>query len=479
MRIKTEISGFARIWNLAGLPTRILILMAACVLLPAAPLQKEAVRNECLKYQDPNNITPQKKFRHAALDKGCVSCHMDCSQISQMAAGQEMPAYLLKAKQPGLCLECHSASKQDLSKAHDNQPLGQVQCSGCHEPHSSNSPKRIPDVSHGPYDARMCSACHSAPSADKIQLITADSDALCYECHAEFKARMDSAKSRHTLFSESKASCVECHDPHATNQRYFLKKPARDLCLGCHIASTGETAPDMQSSPLPGGRANLPPKQPEKMRYLNLSSKYIHKPALTSCLYCHDAHASDYPNELHAPKYEVCLSCHGTNAKKIIQSTRPFSLFEGRVNLPAKTFETLSSIDLSAKYVHEPVGISCLFCHNAHASDHPTELHAPVHDLCIACHGANAKKIIKSEQSFMLFGSQVSLPPGLFKKLQSLDLSTDGKRGHPEEGHPVYVPAKDKKPEFNCLSCHAPHATDANPQLVVKHKDFTCLDCHN
>ena len=459
----------------------ILIVLVVCAPLTASPSQQEAVTEDCLKYQDPNSVVAGKNYKHPALDKGCATCHLDCREISPATERLQTPAHYLKTKEPTLCLECHSASKQDLSVAHGNEPLGQAQCTGCHDPHSSNSPKRIPDISHGPYAARLCSACHAAPLDGKVQLVAADSDALCYGCHADFKSRIDGAKSRHTLFSESKASCVECHDPHATNQQSVLKKPLRDLCLSCHVSSAEKPASGMQpssSSSSSEGRLSLPPKQSGKTSHLRLSSKHIHAPVEISCLFCHDAHASDFPMELHAPVQDLCIGCHGTNAEKIIQSTQPFSLFEGKVNLPPKAFEKLSYIDLSSKYVHEPVGVSCVFCHNSHASDFPKELHVPVHDLCIACHGANAERIIKSEQAFPLFNSRVSLPPKVFKTLKGLALSPDGKRGHPE-GHLVYVPAKDKKPEFNCLTCHTSHVTDSNPQLVVKHKDFQCLDCHN
>jgi predicted CXXCH cytochrome family protein len=456
----------------------ILVMMAVCAPLTAAPSQRDAVAEDCLKYQDPNSIVVRKNYKHPALEKGCATCHLDCREISSATDRLQTPAHYLKAKEPGVCLECHSASKQDLSVAHGNEPLGQARCSGCHDPHSSNSPKRIPDISHGPYAARLCSACHAAPLDGKVQLVAADSDALCYGCHADFKSRIDGAKSRHALFSESKASCVECHNPHATNQPSLLKEPLRDLCLSCHLSDAEKPASGMQASTPSEGRLRLPPKQSAKVSPLNLNSKHLHAPVGISCLFCHDAHASNFPMELHASVHDLCLACHGANAEKIIQSTQPFSLFEGKVNLPPKTFEKISYIDISSKYVHEPVGISCVFCHNSHASDFPKELHAPVHDLCIACHGPNAERIARSGQAFLLFNSRVSLPPKVFKTLKGLALSSDGKRGHPE-GHLVYAPAKDKNPEFNCLTCHTPHATDSNPQLVVKHKDFKCLDCHN
>jgi len=253
----------------------------------------------------------------------------------------------------------------------------------------------------------------------------------------------------------------------------------RDLCLDCHFADAEKETQIRQPAPPSEGNASLPPKQSAKKSHLNLSSRFIHEPVKISCLFCHDAHASDFPNELHASMPSLCMSCHGGNAGKIVHSTQPFPLFEGRSVLPPKVFAKLSELDLSLKYVHEPVGISCGFCHNAHASDFQKELHAPVHDLCIGCHGANAEKIVQSEQPFPLFDSRISLPAKVFRTLKRLDLSSDGKRGHPEKGHLVFSPATEKRPEFNCLSCHTSHATDANEKLVVKHKDFDCLDCHN
>lgn len=467
MQNKALIRDITQLCRLPGAFKYILIILAACLPLMAAQSQKETARNDCARYTDPSTLTPLKKYKHPALDQGCTVCHLDCNEISHAAGSRKLEPPYLKAEEPDLCLECHSASKQDLSETHGKQPLAQVRCSGCHDAHSSNSPERIPDVSHGPFEARLCSSCHAAPLDGMVQLTATTTDALCYGCHSEFKASVSGAKSRHMLFSLSSDSCIECHDPHAANQAFVLKKPARDLCIGCHTANAEKDTPSAQ------------PKQPGMKSYLNLSSRYVHEPAGVSCLFCHDAHASDFPYELHAPMPGLCMGCHGANAEKIVQSTQPFPLFEGRSVLPPKIFEKLPSLDLSLKYVHEPVGVSCAFCHNAHASSFPKELHAPVHELCIACHGPNAQKIVQSEEPFPLFDSHVSLPAKVFKKLTGLVLTPDGKRGHPEEGHLVFVPATDKKPEFNCLTCHTPHATDANDKLVVKHKEFNCLDCHN
>ena len=67
------------------------------------------------------------------------------------------------------------------------------------------------------------------------------------ECHTQFKAEMEGTKSRHKLLSQSNRSCMECHDPHAANQEYVLKKPVQDLCLSCHVAT-----PEQDNSEQPG-----------------------------------------------------------------------------------------------------------------------------------------------------------------------------------------------------------------------------------
>ena len=459
-----------------GQSARILIMLAGAASVQAGPLQEGIIKDGCSKYQDPKTVEPQKKFVHKAMEKGCVACHLDCSQLAP-GRQQESPDYYLKAKEPALCLECHSGPDKDLSPTHDKQPLENSRCSGCHNPHSSNVPKRIPEFSHGPFSARLCPACHPAPVEGKVQLAAADVDLLCYECHTQFKAEMEGTKSRHKLLSQSNRSCMECHDPHAANQEYVLKQPVRDLCLGCHVAKPNQTAPQVaQGAKLPPEWATAP--NDLSAQYLKLSSKYVHAPAEKSCLICHDAHASEFPKELRVPVRDLCMDCHGPNSEKIVQSSQPFPLFNGLVSLPPKTFEKLRRFDLSDKYIHGPANISCAFCHDAHASDYPTELHAPVQDVCLACHGLNGMKIVRSEQPYPLFGGRVSIPPNSLDKLKILNL-VNGMIGHPTSKHPVSGPATEDYPEFTCATCHNPHSSSTSPKLLVSDEEDLCYSrCH-
>jgi predicted CXXCH cytochrome family protein len=167
----------------------------------------------------------------------------------------------------------------------------------------------------------------------------------------------------------------------------------------------------------------------------------------SSCLECHDAHATNEKNLLKKPEQALCSGCHG-------------------------------NLTRDKSYVHDPVGVSCVFCHDSHASDIPKTLRASVNKLCIGCHGMNAGRILHSKQPFLLFDDQVSVPPKAFKELREISISRDGKTGHPVQGHPIYAPATGEKAELNCLSCHVAHADNVSPRLLVSDRPSLCAKCH-
>jgi len=261
---------------------------------------------------------------------------------------------------------------------------------------------------------------------------------------------------------------MECHDPHAENQEFHLKKPVQELCVSCHDEPPEQGAPRPKSPP----EYEIP-----NIQYLKLSSKYVHEPAKKSCLICHDAHASQFPRELRVSIRDLCMDCHGPNSEKIVHSSQPFPLFNGLVSLPPKLFEKLPLFELPGKYVHEPVNASCAFCHDAHASNEAKGLYAPVTDLCLACHGTNGIRMVRSNEPFPLFGGKVIVPPKTFEQITILKLK-GGRLGHPTVDHPVWVAPTADKAELNCVTCHASHSSSTGPKLLISDKEATCEKCH-
>jgi predicted CXXCH cytochrome family protein len=460
---------------------------------PEPPETPEIIEEVCQQYQDKDALDLDKKFVHPALDEGCAVCHIDCSQIPPEADAESIPEHFLKVKQPDLCLECHVELHPDLEEAHDDQPLDKSRCSGCHDAHASNIPKRLYEISHGPYAARLCSDCHADPLDGTVRLEALTVNALCYECHSDFSMRIDSAKSSHKLLAESDRSCMDCHDPHAARQEFVLTQPVYELCIGCHegkpqeaSASEPPESPPQESVPvMPSLEEGMRPKGIQDLsadngqQYIDLSREYVHEPVRKSCTLCHDAHASEFTAELRAPVYDLCMECHGENAEEILNSSEPFPFLNGLVSLPPKSYEELPYLDLNSEFIHEPVSTSCIFCHDAHASDNREKLYVPVHELCIGCHNdTNARRILGSTQPFPLYGGKVILPPNVFEKLSGLRLVKQGSIGHPLHNHPVYIPATEKDPEFNCLTCHTSHAASTGLIRLESSRGKLCLKCH-
>jgi predicted CXXCH cytochrome family protein len=152
---------------------------------------------------------------------------------------------------------------------------------------------------------------------------------------------------------------------------------------------------------------------------------FVHGPAsVWSCLVCHDAKSRNPKLAVPKPDGKICVNCHE------------------------------NSWD-SRKYQHGPTAAgSCTTCHNPHASNHANFLRLAPGDLCAACH------------------EEVLFRPHVLSGFS-------GKGGHPVRKYPdPYNPGR----EFNCESCHNPHAgnspTFLNGYDSSMPMDHFCLSCH-
>jgi predicted CXXCH cytochrome family protein len=152
---------------------------------------------------------------------------------------------------------------------------------------------------------------------------------------------------------------------------------------------------------------------------------FVHGPAAVwSCLMCHDGKSRDPKLAVLKPDENVCVNCHE-------------NFWENK------------------KYKHGPTAAgSCTTCHNPHASNNRKFLRLPPGDLCVACH------------------SDVLSRPHVIS-----GFSGNG-------GHPVRKLSDPFHPgrEFNCESCHNPHASNS-PVFLNGYDNSTdihyfCLTCH-
>ena len=155
------------------------------------------------------------------------------------------------------------------------------------------------------------------------------------------------------------------------------------------------------------------------------------------CIECHEIDMAE--KKRHGTATWKCLSCHSSEGEPKYAIKDETGLFcadchKDEIN----TLSNLTSIHPKFK------GGECLICHGGHTPGDSAFLLKPVNQLCFECH----KKIYT--------GFHVT-------------------PGHPLEGK------KDKAregKEFNCSSCHLPHASDKEALLRYKPGMVLCQVCH-
>jgi predicted CXXCH cytochrome family protein len=343
------------------------------LLKPTSGDQKE---NLCLGCHTTGLNVPEKGSRHVALDMGCETCHVTHKTGEP---GQLEFDYHLTKNPPALCLDCHDASSADLQKAHQNQPFATANCVQCHDPHQSTMPKLMARFTHPPFADKQCEVCHAPAKDGKVVLTQADAKSLCVTCHDEKAKQIESAKVQHP---GAAGDCTDCHNPHASRQPGLPKTNSVDICLGCHT--------DI---------ADLAKKQVR------------HQPAFVQgCATCHEPHGGEREKLLRASGNALCLECHGPDSvPQQDTSAHLFKIFNGTVSLPDDYYKKNKVPILPLKYgkghpiaghpvsdVVDPtnvtkvyVRLSCLTCHQPHASAHPNLLVKDQEDntaFCATCH---------------------------------------------------------------------------------------------
>jgi len=343
------------------------------LLKPTVGAQKE---NLCLSCHTTGLNVPEKGSRHAALDMGCETCHVT---HKTGAPGNPEFDYHLTKSPPALCIDCHDPKDEGLQKAHQNQPFGTANCVQCHDPHQSAMPKLLAKFTHPPFADKQCEVCHAPAKDGKVVLTQADAKSLCVTCHEEKAKQIETAKVQHP---GAAGDCTDCHNPHASKFPGLPKTNGVEICLGCHV--------DI---------ADLAKKQVH------------HQPAFVQgCATCHEPHGGEREKLLRAQGNALCLECHGRDSvPQEDKSAGVLKIFSGTLLLPDDYFKKNKVVVLPLRYgkghpiVGHPVSdvvdptdvtkirdkLSCLSCHQPHASAHANLL---VNDqenntaFCATCH---------------------------------------------------------------------------------------------
>lgn len=448
-----------RLWMLAILGWLMLPPVDAAVH-PALPPNVSAAK--CLECHGNLN---KGKFVHAAMAKGCLSCH------EVRVTGDITRVRLVTTNPLDLCLVCHADKNASTLKGTVHSPAVR-DCLKCHDPHHAEFKNLLVKSTSGP-----------SPQQN-----------LCLTCH-NTGLDVPAGGSRHAALDKG---CDTCHVTHKVGnpaQREFadhLTKDSPQLCLDCHDAKTPAMLKAHPNQPL----------------------------ASADCLKCHDPHQSPSPNLLRAAapvkavpiitqvtaehpyidpkniKTETCIKCHPNKSQgKYVHTAVAQGCDNCHTAASDKGKTTITDVatggDLCAM-CHEAVKATvqhgpykqgqCLVCHDPHTSNYPKQLRASVNDLCLQCHGPEADRtIVDTPPEVVIFQGKVKLPVAYLDNVPVLPLKYG--LGHPVEKHPVADVVNPKTKitfAMNCLSCHQPHAGNVPAMLVNDQQNNMqfCKTCH-
>jgi predicted CXXCH cytochrome family protein len=314
--------------------------------------------------------------------------------------------------------------------------------------------------------AMGCTSCHEIrvnKDITRVKLITSTPQALCITCHAD----KDAASLKGTVHPPAVRDCVKCHDPHSSDNKNQLLKPAsgekgKNLCLDCH--NQGLTV---------------------------AADKGSHHAALDSgCDTCHVTHkvgeAGKAEFDFHLTKAApaLCQDCHDVKDAALIKThqNQPFATATcTQCHNPHESAQP----KLMAKFLHPPFAdpTGCNTCHAEPKDGKVVLTQANVKDLCVSCHSDKAEFIEKAKVQHVgaagdctdCHSPHASAQPGLPK--------TDGVTiclaCHSDQAD-QFKKAHLHQPAFkqSCAICHQPHGGDNEHLLRTKRVDDLCLECH-
>lgn len=240
----------------------------------------------------------------------CISCHEGGSVHADdpLKSNITNPSALSGDKALKACATCHLPHQELDNYGYNAHSLQQLNCSSCHKVHAAapvvglliddntefcgkcHSSTKLGFMRRSNHPvlqgAVTCLSCHRfTKRADQNQMY--GFGRVCEDCHSDVAGPFRFEHPAANAYDVQGGGCVECHNPHGSENDKLLKQPNGTLCQACHAVPRHNTAHS-------GAYANL------------------------DCLTCHtDIHGSavDYrflDQNLNA-KFGSSCYCHGLN----------------------------------------------------------------------------------------------------------------------------------------------------------------------
>ena len=219
-------------------------------------------------------------------EKRCAKCHSFSQATAAVEADAESegatieiqgkPVFVPEDPKAVSCYQCHNRL---VSRKNSHAPAVNMLCGACHT------------GGNGEYNAEDMEAVSRFAAPDPIM-------ETCFSCHDTAKAIWFNHKSEHGPAKFGR--CHLCHNPHSSDNEFFLRKPIWTLCTTCHAekASGRHVVMGFSSQNFHPTRGKPDPARPGRELV---------------CSGCHNPHGSQKRKLLRSPKSGrgmVCLRCH-------------------------------------------------------------------------------------------------------------------------------------------------------------------------
>jgi DmsE family decaheme c-type cytochrome len=170
-----------------------------------------------------------------------------------------IPADLPFNQQGEVCGRCHIGTHQQAMLTTDPHARASLVCTSCHAIHSNKDGKQTKR-----WNSEACLTCHTNVarqfemrsahplqsgnikcidchdlSGTKDQMLAIGMDWSCQGCHSDKSGPFTYEHPVTSSHLVNGGGCVECHNPHGSNNSKLLNQPESGICLQCHTTPSG------------------------------------------------------------------------------------------------------------------------------------------------------------------------------------------------------------------------------------------------
>ena len=297
----------------------------------------------------------------------------------------EVPAdfkeYFLHAAtdQKTSCQDCHKLDMEPVSYKRMNVMESTCQTGECHG--DMGTDKYV----HGPVGAGTCIACHNPHGSLQKYEVSRSGLPLCLICHEDKEYEL---KQQYVHGIINTSGCIDCHDSHESATKFQLTAATTSqLCYTCHDDSKSKL--QHVHGPVASGDCNAchnPHATPNELLLVEGGDNL--------CFLCHELIQEEMNRQnVHKPVEEACSKCHdahGASNARLLNKVEKTLCFDCHENIQNQV--------QTATVHHKPVEDGdCSKCHTPHGSDYTAQLQTAAQQICFSCHQNLGKAVAESK----------------------------------------------------------------------------------